>query len=119
VNDEDGLDAALAIIAEPFRNESGSTPCAPVSGTKSTSRPKRAAIARHSVAKWPVSNMSTRSPGDSVLTRAASHAPGARGGVDEHMATRFEDPLHALEHVAPESREFATSMVNGRPVDRP
>jgi hypothetical protein len=80
VNDEDGLDAPLAIVAEPFRNESGSTPCRQSPGTKSTSRPKRAAIARHSVAKWPVSNMSTRSPGDSVLTRAASHAPVPEAG---------------------------------------
>ena len=29
----------------------------------------------HSVAKWPVSKASTRSPGVSVLTSAASHAP--------------------------------------------
>ena len=29
----------------------------------------------HSVANWPVSTISTRSPGDSVLTSAASHAP--------------------------------------------
>ena len=78
VNDEDGLDAPLAIIAEPFRNEVGIDAMSP--GTKSTSRPKRAAIARHSVAKWPVSYMSTRSPGDSVLTRAASHAPVPEAG---------------------------------------
>ena len=32
-------------------------------------------MTRHSVAKWPVSNISTRSPGDSVLTSDASHAP--------------------------------------------
>ena len=30
---------------------------------------------RHSVAKCPVSNMSTLSPGASVLLSAASHAP--------------------------------------------
>ena len=29
----------------------------------------------HSVANWPVSTISTRSPGDSVLTSAASQAP--------------------------------------------
>jgi hypothetical protein len=29
----------------------------------------------HSVANWPVSTISTRSPGDSVFTSAASHAP--------------------------------------------
>jgi hypothetical protein len=34
------------------------------------------------------------------------------------MAARLENTLHALEHVAPQPREFATSMVDGRPVDR-
>ena len=29
----------------------------------------------HSVAKWPVSYISTLSPGESVLSSAASHAP--------------------------------------------
>ena len=33
-----------------------------------------------SVAKWPVSYMSTRSPGESVLTSAASHAPVPEAG---------------------------------------
>ena len=37
--------------------------------------PSLSAIFFHSVAKWPVSYISTRSPGDSVFTRAASHAP--------------------------------------------
>ena len=32
-------------------------------------------MSRQSVAKWPVSNASTRSPGESVLTSAASQAP--------------------------------------------
>ncbi len=54
---------------------SGSTPWRQSPGTQSTSRPSRSAIAFHSVAKWPVSKASTRSPGDSVLTSAASQAP--------------------------------------------
>src|SRR5258707_4526031 len=37
--------------------------------------PQRAAICRHSVAKWPVSTIRTLSPGESVLTIAASQAP--------------------------------------------
>ena len=32
-------------------------------------------MSRQSTAKWPVSNMSTLSPADSVFTSAASHAP--------------------------------------------
>ena len=37
-------------------------------------------MARHSVAKWPVSNASTRSPGESVFTSAASQAPVPEDG---------------------------------------
>ena len=49
---------------------------APVArGPSSTRSPSRWAMLRHSVAKWPVSKVSTRSPGDSVLTSADSHPP--------------------------------------------
>ena len=54
---------------------SGSAPWRQSPWTQSTSKPSRSAIARHSVAKWPVSKASTRSPGERVLTSAASHAP--------------------------------------------
>ena len=37
--------------------------------------PQRPAICRHRVAKWPVSTIKTLSPGESVLTIAASQAP--------------------------------------------
>ena len=53
----------------------GSTPCRQSPATNSTFSPRRAAMSRHKLAKWPVSNISTVSPGDSVLTSAASHAP--------------------------------------------
>ena len=51
------------------------TPWRQSPGTRSTSRPSLAAICDHRVAKCPVSKASTRSPGDSVLTSAASQAP--------------------------------------------
>jgi len=57
-----------------------STPRRQSPGTKSTDKPRRSAIFFHSVAKWPVSNMSTLSPGLSVLTMAASHAPVPEDG---------------------------------------
>jgi hypothetical protein len=38
------------------------------------------AICFHKEEKWPVSNINTRSPGLSVLTIAASHAPVADEG---------------------------------------
>src|SRR6478752_10547958 len=53
----------------------GSAPWRQSPGKNSTSIPQRAAMLRHSVAKWPVSTIRTLSPGDSVLTIAASHAP--------------------------------------------
>ena len=59
---------------------SGSAPWRQSPGIQTTSRPRRSAIARHSVAKCPVSNASTLSPGDSVLTSAASHAPVPEDG---------------------------------------
>ena len=59
---------------------SGSAPWRQSPSTHWTSSPRRSAIARHNVAKWPVSNASTRSPGDSVLTSAASHAPVPEAG---------------------------------------
>ncbi len=58
----------------------GSTPWRQSPGRKSTSRASRSARRRHRVAKWPVSAISTRSPGDSVLTRAASQAPVPEAG---------------------------------------
>ena len=53
----------------------GSTPRRQSPGTSSTSSPRRRAIRDQSNAKCPVSNMRTRSPGESVFTRAASQAP--------------------------------------------
>ena len=53
----------------------GSAPRRQSPATKSTSIPKRPAIWRHRVAKWPVSTIRTLSPGESVLTIAASQAP--------------------------------------------
>ena len=66
--------ASLASIA------AGSAPWRQSPGMKSTSMPQRAAICRHSVAKWPVSTIKTLSPGESVLTIAASQAPVPEDG---------------------------------------
>ena len=54
---------------------------APVAGRGTRARGRAcSAIFCHSVAKWPVSDISTRSPGESVLTSAASHAPVPEAG---------------------------------------
>ena len=42
--------------------------------------PEALGHARQSVAKWPVSKASTRSPGERVLTSAASQAPVPEAG---------------------------------------
>ena len=53
----------------------GSAPMRQSVSMNSGSSPSRFAMLRHSVAKWPVLHISTRSPGESVLTSAPSHAP--------------------------------------------
>ena len=54
---------------------SGSTPWRQSPGITSTSRPSREATLLQSVANWPVSAISTLSPGESVFTSAASQPP--------------------------------------------
>ena len=63
---------------------SGSTPLRQSHSTSSISSPKRSATPLHRVANMPLSNISTGSPGDSVLTIPASQAPVADPG---YMAT--------------------------------
>ena len=53
----------------------GSAPMRQSVSMNSGLRPSFSAIFFHSVANWPVSTISTRSPAESVLTRAASQAP--------------------------------------------
>ncbi len=70
-----------ALIACPLSSRSfasstaASAPRRQSVGMKSVTRPSLVAILFQSVAKWPVSTISTRSPGESVFTRAASQAP--------------------------------------------
>ena len=72
---------ATALIARARSSASrasmraGSAPVRQSPSRTSTSRPSRRAISDHSVEKCPVSLISTVSPGESVLTSAASHAP--------------------------------------------
>ena len=69
------LISCAASAASRSAAAAGSAPWRQSPGTKSTRSPSASAIDRHRVAKWPVSKASTRSPGDRVLTRAASQAP--------------------------------------------
>ena len=98
------------------RSRRGSAPWRQSPGMKSTSMPQRAAICRHSVAKWPVSTISTLSPGDSVLTIAASQAPVPEDGKHDHRALGLEDLLAAFEHGLAEFGELGAAMVDDRHV---
>ena len=80
MHDHHGLDGVRLVLGELRLDRRGVGAVAPVARQKSTSMPQRAAICRHSVAKWPVSTISTLSPGDSVLTIAASQAPVPEDG---------------------------------------
>jgi hypothetical protein len=74
---------------------------------------------RQSVAKCPVSNISTRSPGDSV-DDGRLPSTGPRCGIDEDMAFRhLEDSLHAFEALLAKFRELGPAMVNGGKINRP
>jgi hypothetical protein len=63
--------ASISAASAPWRQSPGII---------STSSPSLAAIFCHSEEKCPVSDISTLSPGESVLTRAASHAPVPEAG---------------------------------------
>ncbi len=70
--------ALISLALSSFRRAStaaGSTPVRQSVLMNSVLRPSFSAIAFHSEANWPVSTISTLSPGDSVLTSAASQAP--------------------------------------------
>jgi len=56
----------------------------------------------------PVSYINTLSPGRTiVLTRAASHAPCARRGVNDDRTGALEDRLDAVEHPHPARDDMA------------
>ncbi len=73
---------SISSACTPRRQLHGSPVVASVPGTARNSgfSPSRSASLFHSVAKWPVSNISTASPGLSVLTSAASQAPVPEAG---------------------------------------
>ena len=108
---------ACALSSASFASiAAGSAPRRQSPGMKSTSMPKRPAIWRHSVAKWPVSTISTLSPGDSVLTIAASQAPVPEDGKMMTGPLGLEDLLAALEHRPAELGEFGAAVVDDRHV---
>ncbi len=74
------LTACSRSSASRAATASGSTPWRQSPGITSTCKPSRVASRTHRLENCPVSAISTRSPGESVLTSAASHAPVPEAG---------------------------------------
>ena len=111
---------AWALSSASFASTTaGSAPRRQSVGTKSTESPKRSATSFHRTAKWPVSNISTLSPGDKVFTSDASQAPGPRRRVDHRRPFGLEDLLQAFENLPPEPPELRPAVIHGRKADRP
>jgi hypothetical protein len=99
VDDANRLDLVSRILGQPRLDLVRVRAPPPVTGSRqspgmnSGSSRKRSASSCHSVANCPVSDISTRSPADSVLTSAASHAPVPEDGKMKTSAsvlnTRF------------------------------
>ncbi len=65
------------------------------------------------VAKCPVSNISTLSPGERVLTSPASQAPVPDEAKITTGFCRLEDPLAAREHLQGQGLELRPPVIDG------
>ena len=65
-------------------------------------------------ANSPISNASTRSPGDSVLTSAASHAPVPDAGKITTGPEVWKMRFKPVEHLAAERGELGAPMIDRR-----
>ena len=119
VDDADGLDLCWRSAASLASIASTSAPRRQSVGRNSTSSLNFSAMPRHSTANWPVSAISTLSPGDSVLTIAASQAPVPDDGIDDDRLPGAENALAARQHGMAEFGEFGTAMIQGRHVHGP
>ena len=81
--------------------------------------PQRAAICRHRVAKWPVSTISTLSPGDSVLTMAASQAPVPDDGKITTGPEVWKIFWQPSRTVRPSSAELGAAVIDDGHVHGP
>ena len=61
-----------------------------------------------------MSNASTVSPGESVLTSDASHAPLPDAGKITTGPDGLEDGFRPVEHLAAERRELGAAMIDRR-----
>ena len=96
----------------------GSAPMRQSVAMNSGLRPSFSAMFFHSVANWPVSTISTRSPGDERVDQRGFPGAGAGRGVDDHRIGGLEDGLDAFEAALGELGEFRTAVVDDRRVHR-
>ena len=91
----------------------GSTPRRQSPGTSSTSSPRRRAIWDQSNAKCPVSNMRTRSPGESVFTQGRFPGAGPGGGIEKDRAPGLKHFPETAQDPQRQLRQFRSPMVLG------
>ncbi len=112
VDDAHGLDGVRLVLLETLLDQVGVGADAPVGRQELRSRGRASPpSAFHSTANWPVSTISTRSPGESVLTRAASQAPVPDDGKMMTGLCGLEDRLDAREDALGELLELRAAVV--------
>ena len=94
-----------------------STPPRQSPGSSSGASPRRSANCRHRLAKCPVSYISTRSPGDKVLTRAASQAPVPEAGKMTTGPAVLKIRLTPSSTSCARPRNSGAAVVDGRFLD--
>ena len=115
VDDDDGLQLVGRVVLSRCSSASGDAPRRQVPGTYSTMRPRRSATTRQAMCEnQPVSKISMRSPGESVLASAASAAPVPDEGKITVARAEEHTPFTA-KYFDPEVRELGTPMIDGGP----
>ncbi len=80
MDNADRLDLVRLVILQPRLDGGSIRARAPIRGNELRLDARRFAMRLQRVANQPVSNITTRSPGESVLTKAASQAPVPEAG---------------------------------------
>ena len=110
-----------ALIAWPLSflrrasTASASAPRCQSVGSVSGFKPSLSAIVRQSTANWPVSTINSSSPGDSVLTRAASHAPVPEEGKMMTGFSVLNRGPHGRQQVLAELLEVGAAVIEHLP----
>ena len=115
MDDADGLDRVALVLLEAGLDRVGVGATVPVGRQRLGLSPSLSAMVRQRTANWPVSTINSSSPGDSVLTRAASHAPVPEEGK---MMTGFcglEQGPHGGQQALAELLEVGAAVIEHLP----